>query len=185
MADVARLTRSSDYAPFVRSGVPSEVRNAAMKKLFSDPHFNVMDGLDTYIDDYGKPDPLPPGMLRQLNQATALGLFDDEDADKVSDAVVAPTSSSPNGHPDESHGGHGGSDVARDSEATEAAGAAEADDFNQADGVPRAAGVAASAPPATPQALASLPPDELPPALSATPIDLPAPPVGDRKTKCC
>ena len=30
-----------------------------MKKLFSDPHFNVMDGLDTYIDDYGKPDPLP------------------------------------------------------------------------------------------------------------------------------
>ena len=31
-----------------------------MKKLFSDPHFNVMDGLDTYIDDYGKPDPIPP-----------------------------------------------------------------------------------------------------------------------------
>ena len=30
-----------------------------MKKLFSDPHFNVMDGLDTYIDDYGKPDPIP------------------------------------------------------------------------------------------------------------------------------
>ena len=33
--------------------------NAAMKKLFTDPHFNVMDGLDIYIDDYRKPDPLP------------------------------------------------------------------------------------------------------------------------------
>ena len=52
--------------------------NAALKKLFSDPHFNVMDGLDTYIDDYGKPDPLPPVMLRRMAQSTFLGLFDDE-----------------------------------------------------------------------------------------------------------
>jgi hypothetical protein len=36
------------------------VRNAALKKLFTDPHFNVMDGLDVYIDDYGKPDPCRP-----------------------------------------------------------------------------------------------------------------------------
>ena len=50
-----------------------------MKKLFSDPHFNVMDGLDTYIDDYGKPDPIPPSMLRQMVQSKFLGLFDDED----------------------------------------------------------------------------------------------------------
>ena len=31
-----------------------------MKKLFADPHYNVMDGLDVYIDDYSKPDPIPP-----------------------------------------------------------------------------------------------------------------------------
>jgi hypothetical protein len=37
-----------------------------------------MDGLDTYIDDYGKPDPLPAGMLRQMVQSQLLGLFDDE-----------------------------------------------------------------------------------------------------------
>ena len=37
-----------------------------------------MDGLDTYIDDYGKPDPLPAGMLRQMAQSQVLGLFDDE-----------------------------------------------------------------------------------------------------------
>ena len=50
-----------------------------MKKLFSDPHFNVMDGLDTYIDDYGKPDPIPASMLRQMVQSQALGLFADEE----------------------------------------------------------------------------------------------------------
>ena len=38
-----------------------------------------MDGLDTYIDDYGIPDPLPEGMLRQMAQAQFLGLFRDED----------------------------------------------------------------------------------------------------------
>jgi hypothetical protein len=38
----------------------------------------VMDGLDTYIDDYGKPDPLPEGMLRKLLQSHVLGLFDHE-----------------------------------------------------------------------------------------------------------
>ena len=51
-----------------------------MKKLFSDPHFNVMDGLDTYIDDYGKPDPIPPEMLRRMTQSALLGLFDTDPA---------------------------------------------------------------------------------------------------------
>ena len=77
--DVALLTRSSDYSRFVAPGVDAGVRNAAMKKLFSDPHFNVMDGLDTYIDDYGKPDPIPLAMLRQMNQSKYLGLFDEEE----------------------------------------------------------------------------------------------------------
>jgi hypothetical protein len=76
MDDVAQLTHQSDYSRFVRPGVDSGVRNAALKKLFSDPHFNVMDGLDTYIDDYGKPDPIPPSMLRRMTQSAVLGLFD-------------------------------------------------------------------------------------------------------------
>ena len=57
--DVAQLTADSDYSRFVRSDVDDGVKRAAMKKLFADPHFNVMDGLDVYIDDYNKPDPLP------------------------------------------------------------------------------------------------------------------------------
>ncbi len=77
--DVAALTPESDYTRFVARDVDAPVRNAALKKLFTDPHFNLMDGLDTYIDDYGIPDPLPEGMLRQMAQAQFLGLFRDED----------------------------------------------------------------------------------------------------------
>lgn len=79
MLDVAALGRDSDYTRFLRPSVQPEVKNAALAKLFTDPHFNVMDRLDVYIDDYGKPDPLPPGMLRQMLQSHALGLFNDED----------------------------------------------------------------------------------------------------------
>ena len=79
LADVAALNRDSDYSRFVASGVDPTVKNAALGKLFSDPHFNVMDGLDTYIDDYGKPDPIPTGMLRQMVQSKMLGLFSDEE----------------------------------------------------------------------------------------------------------
>lgn len=90
LEDVARLGRDSDYSRFVASDVAPDVKNAALKKLFTDPHFNVMDGLDIYIDDYGKPDPIPPAMLRQLAQSKLLGLFDDEeDKDKATEAGTA------------------------------------------------------------------------------------------------
>jgi len=78
LADAQALTPASDFKPFVSRAVSPEVRNLAMKKLFADPHFNVMDGLDIYIDDYTQPDPLPAGMLRQMASAHAMGFFDDE-----------------------------------------------------------------------------------------------------------
>lgn len=78
LADVALLTRDSDFSRFVAPGTDEAVKQAAMKKLFSDPHFNVMDGLDTYIDDYGKADAIPASMLREMVQSATLGLFDHE-----------------------------------------------------------------------------------------------------------
>lgn len=78
--DVARLPAdAADFSRFVARGVQPEVKNAALKKLFSDPHFNLMDGLDTYIDDYSQPDPLPAAMLKQMVQGRFLGLFDDDE----------------------------------------------------------------------------------------------------------
>lgn len=64
-----KLTFNSDYRAFFHPKVGEDVRRAALKKLFSDPHFNVMDGLDVYIDDYSKSEPIPAAMLAQLKQA--------------------------------------------------------------------------------------------------------------------
>lgn len=66
------LSFESDFTAFLQPAVDEALKRQAMKKLFSDPRFNVMDGLDTYIDDYSKPDPLPPGMLEQLVQGRYL-----------------------------------------------------------------------------------------------------------------
>jgi len=77
LADTQQLTPESDFTGFMARGVAPDVKNAAMKKLFSDPHFNVMDRMDIYIDDYSQPDPLPMAMLRQMTSAKTLNLFDD------------------------------------------------------------------------------------------------------------
>lgn len=77
--DVKLLTQDSDFKPFMANNVVAEVRNAAMKKLFADPHFNVMDGLDTYIGDYSQPDPVSPAMLRQMAGAKFLNLFENDE----------------------------------------------------------------------------------------------------------
>jgi Protein of unknown function (DUF3306) len=89
--DVAQLRHESDFSPFVARGVDEDVKRAAMKKLFSDPHFNVMDGLDIYIDDYSQPDPIPPAMLRMMNQSQFLGLFDHEKPEESDDDCVPTT----------------------------------------------------------------------------------------------
>ena len=77
--DVKALTQASDFKPFMARNVGADVRNAAMKKLFTDPHYNVMDGLDIYIGDYSIADPIPESMLRQMVGAKLLNIFDDQD----------------------------------------------------------------------------------------------------------
>jgi Protein of unknown function (DUF3306) len=81
LQDAQALTSESDFQPFMRTGVGAEVRNAAMKKLFADPHFNVMDGLDIYIEDYNRPDPMPAGMLQKMASAQFLKLVPPEEAE--------------------------------------------------------------------------------------------------------
>jgi hypothetical protein len=76
---------ASEYKEFLRPEVDEKLRQAALKKLFHDPHFNVMDGLDTYIDDYSKPDPIPEAMLRTLSHAKSL-LFDEKKEETQSPA---------------------------------------------------------------------------------------------------
>jgi hypothetical protein len=95
LEEVAKLRHDSDFSRFITPGVDETVKRAAMKKLFADPHFNVMDGLDTYIDDYGKPDPIPEAMLRRMTQSKFLGLFDAEPPDADAGANALPRVNSP------------------------------------------------------------------------------------------
>lgn len=81
MDDVAALTGESDFSAFVARGVDQAVRRTALKKLFADPHFNTMDGLDVYIDDYTQPSPVSDAMLASLDHAKSVfrHLIDDEE----------------------------------------------------------------------------------------------------------
>lgn len=76
---LAKLGPDSDFGVFMREEVSEVVRRKAMKTLFADPHFNIMDGLDTYIDDYSISEPIPPEMLATLHQARML--FDTPEAE--------------------------------------------------------------------------------------------------------
>ena len=76
LEDVEKIDRfAPDFSAFMKPDVDPAVQQAAMKKMFTDPHFNIMDGLDIYIGDYSKPDPLPPGMLERMVQSDMLNLF--------------------------------------------------------------------------------------------------------------
>ena len=97
LADAQALTPASDFSRFVSRAVAPEVRNAAMKQLFRDPHYNVMDGLDTYIGDYSGADPVSLATLRKLVSAKFLGMVpadDSEDALQV-DLAAAPFAPDP------------------------------------------------------------------------------------------
>lgn len=69
---LANLSPDSDFGQFMRQEISEEIRRKAMKTLFADPHFNVMDGLDIYIDDYSISEPIPEAMMATLNHARTL-----------------------------------------------------------------------------------------------------------------
>ena len=74
--DVEKIDRfAPDFSAFMKPDVDPAVQQAAMKKMFSDPHFNIMDGLDIYIGDYSKPDPIPLEMLKRMVQSDMLNIF--------------------------------------------------------------------------------------------------------------
>ncbi|MFC5460784.1 DUF3306 domain-containing protein [Massilia niabensis] len=94
--DVAQLTPDSDYSVFVGQGVDKSVQRQALKKLFADPHFNVMDRLDMYMDDYNIPSPVSAEMLASLDHArSALRRFVEDEPTQAAAAATAPGAEPP------------------------------------------------------------------------------------------
>lgn len=96
--DVAQLTPESDFSAFVARGVDAAVRQGALKKLFADPHFAAMDGLDIYIGDYTQASPVPPAMLAALSHARRV-LHVVADAALPGDTTIKPDQETEHEHP--------------------------------------------------------------------------------------
>lgn len=69
---VEKLTPESDFTGFMHPKVDDTLRRVALKKLFSDPHFNIPDPFEPYSRDFNVEDPIPPELLATLKQAEQL-----------------------------------------------------------------------------------------------------------------
>ena len=83
---VDKLTPDSDFSAFMHPKVEDALRRVALKKLFSDPHFNIPDPYEPYSRDFTVGDPIPPEMLATLKQAEQLLLGEKkEEAEKAAE----------------------------------------------------------------------------------------------------
>ena len=67
LPQLSSISLVEDFTPFMQAKVPQALRQQALKALFKEPHFNVMDGLDTYIDDYTVFEPISPEVMATLS----------------------------------------------------------------------------------------------------------------------
>ena len=60
------LNPDSDFSPFMDKRVDDRLRRLALKKLFSDPSLNIVDGLDDFAEDFNLLEDLPQEMVAKL-----------------------------------------------------------------------------------------------------------------------
>jgi hypothetical protein len=97
---VDKLTPESDFTGFMHAKVDDALRRVALKKLFSDPHFNVPDPYEAYSGDWTVGEPISQELLASLNQARTL-LFDKQDEEQPQDPVDTVVENQPEPKADE------------------------------------------------------------------------------------
>jgi hypothetical protein len=85
---VDKLTPESDFTGFMHPKVEDALRRVALKKLFSDPRFNVPDPYEAYSGDWTGGEPIPEEMLAALNQAKRL-IFDEKKKEEAKEQVAS------------------------------------------------------------------------------------------------
>jgi hypothetical protein len=75
---VDKLTPDSEFSGFMHPKVEDALRRVALKKRFSDPHFNTPDPYEAYSGDWTVGEAIPDEMLATLNQARTLLFSEDE-----------------------------------------------------------------------------------------------------------
>jgi hypothetical protein len=101
------LDEDSDYSAFLGKGVPPDVKQKALQKLFHSPKFNVRDGLDDYDWDFTNPEPLGDIITAEMRYRVErelerlAGLDEDEETPEDSEAVAAVDSGDTDEHHEE------------------------------------------------------------------------------------
>lgn len=72
-----QLTAESDFTGFMHPKVEDALRRVALKKLFTDPHFNTPDPFEPFSGDWTVAEPISDELMKTLNQART-HLFGDE-----------------------------------------------------------------------------------------------------------
>jgi hypothetical protein len=85
---------ASEYTEFLKPGVDENLRRSALKRLFSDPHFENFERFEAYCEDFTQGEPIPLAMLKTLEHAKGL-LFDDEEKKDAQAAAETPAAESP------------------------------------------------------------------------------------------
>jgi len=84
-ADLQAVEKGGDIKASWSNKVSAELKNKAFKALFSRPEFNVMDGLDIYIDDYNKFTPLSQEDIAKMALSKQLLSRPDLELPKIDD----------------------------------------------------------------------------------------------------
>jgi hypothetical protein len=88
-----QLTPQSDFTGFMHPKVEDALRRVALKKLFSDPHFNTPDPFEPFSGDWTVAEPISEELMKTLNQARTHLFDNDKSAEKEED--VAPSAEAP------------------------------------------------------------------------------------------
>ena len=89
------LSADSDYSAFLGKGVPADLRQKALRKLFHSAKFNIRDGLDDYDLDFSNPEPLGDIITAEMRYRVErelerlAGLDEDDENPEDAPAVAA------------------------------------------------------------------------------------------------
>jgi hypothetical protein len=75
---VEDLKPDSDFTPFMNPKVDPATRRTALKKLFTDAHFNVVDPFEAYSEDYTQSEPIPEKLLKAINRVRDVAVKGEE-----------------------------------------------------------------------------------------------------------
>jgi hypothetical protein len=78
LVPVADLKADSDFTPFMDPRVDPGTRRLALKKLFSDAHYNAPDLFEPYSKDFTQSEPIPAKMLEAINRVRDVAVKGEE-----------------------------------------------------------------------------------------------------------